>query len=70
MTLNLWGVHRWEERRPAEQTGKTTVFGAASTAADGDFGNAVLSRLPILGSRSRRLFDASGATTVPSLRGN
>jgi endonuclease/exonuclease/phosphatase family metal-dependent hydrolase len=90
MTLNLWGLNKWEQRqaavvewvnevRPdllalqevvrsdelcqaswiAERTGMTATFGAASTKSVGEFGNAVLSRLPVKGSRLQRLTDAS-----------
>lgn len=90
MTLNIWNLNRWDERRAAvvewinetrpdllalqevvrlkemcqadwiaEKTGMTAVFGAAGTYADAEFGNAVLSRSSIVGSRSRRLADGS-----------
>jgi endonuclease/exonuclease/phosphatase family metal-dependent hydrolase len=90
MTLNIWNVELWEERRNAivdwineirpdlvalqevvrsdrmcqaswiaERTGTAAVFCAAGTYSGGEFGNAVLSRFPIVGSRSRRLHDGS-----------
>jgi endonuclease/exonuclease/phosphatase family metal-dependent hydrolase len=43
----------------AERTEMTAAFGAARTRDDGEFGNAVLSRLPVHGSLRHRLTDAS-----------
>ena len=91
MTLNIWNIHRWEERRGAvvawineirpdlvalqevvrlerlcqaswiaERTGMAAVFGAAASYDAAEFGNAVLSRYPVLGSRSRGLYAGSG----------
>jgi endonuclease/exonuclease/phosphatase family metal-dependent hydrolase len=90
MTLNIWNLHRWEERRQAvvdwinevrpdllalqevvrlervcqaswiaERTGMTAVFGAAGSVSDAEFGNAVLSRHHVAGSRSRTLSEGS-----------
>lgn len=83
LTLNIWGEHRWDERKwaiadwlnelgpdvvalqevtrssnlceaswLAEQTGMTAVFCAASQRSGDEFGNAVLSRWPMVDSRS------------------
>jgi len=43
----------------AAHTQMTALFGAASTTDGGEFGNAVLSRLPMRGSHRRRLTDAA-----------
>lgn len=90
MTLNIWNLHRWEERRRAvvewisevrpdlvalqevvrtsqlcqaswiaEKTGMSPVFGTAGSYSGAEFGNAVLSRFPVLGSRCRRLHEGS-----------
>ena len=91
MTLNLWGINRWEDRRSAvvewvnevrpdllalqevvrtgglcqaswiaAHTQMTATFGAASITNDGgEFGNAVLSRLPLIRSHRHRLTDAA-----------
>jgi endonuclease/exonuclease/phosphatase family metal-dependent hydrolase len=90
MTLNVWNIHRWDERRDAvvewineirpdllalqevvrsggvcqaswiaEKTQMAAVFAAAGGHGEVEFGNAVLSRFPVLGSRSRRLADGS-----------
>lgn len=90
MTLNIWNMHRWEERRDAivdwinairpdllalqeavrfsglcqatwiaEKTDMTGIFAAAGRHSGAEFGNAVLSRLSVVGSRSRRLADGS-----------
>jgi endonuclease/exonuclease/phosphatase family metal-dependent hydrolase len=101
LTLNIWGEHRWDERklalvdwlnelRPdvvalqevvrspdlcqaswlAEQAGMEAVYSAASVRSGRDFGNAVLSRWPIAGSRSLTLTaggedaETRGALTV------
>jgi endonuclease/exonuclease/phosphatase family metal-dependent hydrolase len=54
----------------AQETGMEAVFGAALRGPDRDFGNAVLSRLPILDVRTMQLTDAGsgaeprGAVTV------
>ena len=91
MTLNIWNINRWEERRDAvvewinevrpglvalqevvrlkrlcqsswiaERTGMTAVFGAAGSYDGAEFGNAVLSRYPVIESRTGRLHDAPG----------
>ena len=88
MTLNLWNMNRWtdrrgaivrwvEEERPdllalqevvrtpdscqatwiAERVGMTAVFGPATEGDGRQFGNAVLSRLPVVETRSRNLTD-------------
>ena len=90
MTLNIWNLHRWEERRQAivdwinevapdllalqevvrterlcqaswiaEKTGMAAVFGAAGKYERAEFGNAVLSRLPVMSSDCRPLADGS-----------
>ena len=90
MTLNIWNLNRWDERRQAvvdwineirpdlvalqevvrlsrecqaawiaERTGTAAVFSAAGTHSGAEFGNAVLSRFPVMGSRSRRLHGGS-----------
>jgi endonuclease/exonuclease/phosphatase family metal-dependent hydrolase len=43
----------------AERTGMTAVFGPARTTFGGEFGNAVLSRVPVLTSQCHPLTDAS-----------
>ncbi|HEU5480988.1 MAG TPA: endonuclease/exonuclease/phosphatase family protein, partial [Candidatus Tumulicola sp.] len=43
----------------AEKTGMSPVFGAAGSYSGAEFGNAVLSRFPVLGSRCRRLHEGS-----------
>jgi endonuclease/exonuclease/phosphatase family metal-dependent hydrolase len=90
MTLNIWNLNRWEDRRYAivewineigpdlvalqevirsdgmcqaswiaERTGLDAAFGAAGPYSGAEIGNAVLSRFPIVGSRSRRLHEGS-----------
>lgn len=43
----------------AARTQMTALFGAASASKSGEFGNAVLSRLPVRGSKRHRLTDAA-----------
>jgi endonuclease/exonuclease/phosphatase family metal-dependent hydrolase len=99
LTLNIWGEHRWDERRfalvdwinelrpdvvalqevtrspelceaswLAEQTGMEAVFAGASIRSDNEFGNAVLTRWPVVGSRSLQLAsDMAGVETRGAL---
>jgi endonuclease/exonuclease/phosphatase family metal-dependent hydrolase len=95
MTLNVWNIHRWVQRRDAvvdwinevrpdlvalqevvrtremcqaswiaDMTKMAAVFAAAGERRGGEFGNAVLSRFPVVGTRSCRLTDGS-AGDVP-----